>query len=305
MTTEISTQEQFQEQMKARIRAAAGELMPDEMLQEIVKRGIEELERELKASFVRCGEWATKAGEAQGRLEASEMAGTVRRWRERATAAEARIDELGKHNKALEQNLQAARDDYAELERERDTIIDSLPEEHRQHTTGIIESVKRLVKSEGGCAERATAAEAERDKLREALAKLTLKWRMDDFNGNNFPTKREAAYEVEAALKEPVKSNELLCPPHKCRCIARIHNMAPGRDWWLGELTEPVPEWPHETHCLHITTPLKSVVFLCNRGDLSGLAVLCDIPFPIVNETWRERMSDAYKRAALKEPTDA
>jgi hypothetical protein len=42
MTTEISTQEQFQEQMKARIRAAAGDLMPDEMLQEIVKRGIEE-----------------------------------------------------------------------------------------------------------------------------------------------------------------------------------------------------------------------------------------------------------------------
>jgi hypothetical protein len=93
---------------------------------------IEELERELKASFVRCGEWATKAGEAQGRLEASEMAGTVRRWRERATAAE-----------------------------------------------------------------------AERDRLREVLPKLTLKWRIDDFNGKNFPTKREAAYEVEAALKEP------------------------------------------------------------------------------------------------------
>jgi hypothetical protein len=163
----------------------------------------------------------------------------------------------------------------------------------------------RFMEREVELRQRATDAEAGRDKLREALAKLTLKWRIDDFNGKNFPTKREAAYEVEAALKEPVKSNELLCPPHKCRCIARIHNMAPGRDWWLGELTEPVPEWPHETHCLHITTPLKSVVFLCNRGDLSGLAVLCDIPFPIVNETWRERMSDAYKRAALKEPTDS
>lgn len=42
MTTAIATQEQFQEQMKARIRAAAGELMPDEMLQDIVKRGIED-----------------------------------------------------------------------------------------------------------------------------------------------------------------------------------------------------------------------------------------------------------------------
>jgi hypothetical protein len=51
--------------------------------------------------------------------------------------------------------------------------------------------------------QRATAAEAERDRLREVLPKLTLKWRIDDFNGKNFPTKREAAYEVEAALKEP------------------------------------------------------------------------------------------------------
>jgi hypothetical protein len=93
---------------------------------------IEELERELSQAIARCGEWATKAGEAQGRLEASEMAGTVQGWKERATAAE-----------------------------------------------------------------------AERDKLREALTKLTLKWRIDDFNGKNFPTKREAADEVEAALREP------------------------------------------------------------------------------------------------------
>jgi DNA repair exonuclease SbcCD ATPase subunit len=133
----------------------------------------------------------------------SRLATEQKYYQQQLTTAQARIDEMEKHNKALEQNLQAARDDYAELERERDTIIDSLPEEHRQHTTGIIESVKRLVKSEGGCAERATVAEAERDKLREALAKLTLKWRMDDFNGKNFPTKREAADEVEAALREP------------------------------------------------------------------------------------------------------
>src|SRR5687767_9838333 len=65
---------------------------------------------------------------------------------------------------------------------------------------------------------------------------------------------REQAERLEGALK----------PEHKCKCIARIHNMAPGRDWWLGELTEKVAEWPHETHCLHIKTPLKDVVFLCN-----------------------------------------
>ncbi len=89
-----------------------------------------------------------------------------------------------------------------------------------------------------------------------------------------------------------------LHPPHQCRCIARIHNMAPGREWWLGELTERVSEWPHETHCLHIKTPLKDIVLLCNIGDLQGLTVLCDIPFPVKNPTWKERMEAAYRRAA-------
>lgn len=92
---------------------------------------------------------------------------------------------------------------------------------------------------------------------------------------------------------------EGLQPLHKCRCIARIHNMAPGRDWWLGELTEKHPDWPNETHCLHIKTPLKDVVLLCNMGDLQGLTVLCNIPFPVVNERWKERMEAGYRRAAM------
>lgn len=100
-------------------------------------------------------------------------------------------------------------------------------------------------------------------------------------------------------LAEARRALEGLKPAHKCECIARIHNMQPGRDWWLGKLTEPVPEWPHETHCLHIKTPLKDIVLLCNMGDLQGLTVLCDIPFPIVNATWKERMRAAYQRAAM------
>jgi hypothetical protein len=63
---------------------------------------IEQLERELSQAIVRCGEWATKAGEAQGRLEASEMAGTVQGWKERATTAEA---ERGKLREAICQVL--------------------------------------------------------------------------------------------------------------------------------------------------------------------------------------------------------
>jgi hypothetical protein len=199
MTTEISTQEQFQEQMKARIRAAAGELMPDEMLQEIVKRGIEELERELKASFVRCGEWATKAGEAQGRLEASEMAGTVQGWKDRATAAE-----------------------------------------------------------------------DEQDKLREALAKLTLKWRIDDFNGKNFPTKREAAYEVEAALREPADNTLAVAERSK----TEVEQIVGERD----KLREAL---------------------------LSAQAAMWDAHYGRGIDTGYAQSVDSKVRAALKEPTDA
>jgi hypothetical protein len=67
--------------------------------------------------------------------------------------------------------------------------------------------MSELAKRAETAEQRATAAEAERDRLREVLPKLTLKWRIDDFNGKNFPTKREAADEVEAALREP--ANEI------------------------------------------------------------------------------------------------
>lgn len=90
---------------------------------------------------------------------------------------------------------------------------------------------------------------------------------------------------------------ERLRPPHQCRPVARIHNMAPGREWWLGFLTEPIADHPSETHCLHIKTPLKEVWLLCNIGDLQGLVVLCDIPFPVVNEVWKERMETSYLRS--------
>lgn len=39
-TTDLAPQEAFQEQIKARVRAAVGELMPDEMLKKIVEEGL-------------------------------------------------------------------------------------------------------------------------------------------------------------------------------------------------------------------------------------------------------------------------
>ncbi len=95
-----------------------------------------------------------------------------------------------------------------------------------------------------------------------------------------------------------------LCPPHECRLVARIHNMDAGRDWWLGELTEPAPGWPQETHCLHITTPLKKFVLLVNRADMQGLAVLAQIVSgQTIARSWLDRMELYYRKHPAEDRT--
>lgn len=76
-----------------------------------------------------------------------------------------------------------------------------------------------------------------------------------------------------------------LRPGHKCKPLARAVMME-GRDWWIGELLEAVPEWPHETHCLHMKTPLKDVSFLCNVGDFEQLMVLSNVVVELKNPEW-------------------
>lgn len=46
-----------------------------------------------KAALKECSDWARQAGEATGKLEASEMAGVVEDWRDRATEAERKLAE--------------------------------------------------------------------------------------------------------------------------------------------------------------------------------------------------------------------
>lgn len=83
---------------------------------------------------------------------------------------------------------------------------------------------------------------------------------------------------------------------HSCIRIAQVVNCGEGREIWLGRLLEPVPDYPLETHCLHVTTPAKSVVFGVNLGDMSALAVLCQIvhegPF---NQRWLNSMESVYR----------
>lgn len=89
---------------------------------------------------------------------------------------------------------------------------------------------------------------------------------------------------------------------HKCRMIAKAIRMGDGREWWLGKLLEPIPGHPEETHCLHITTPYKSVVWGINAGDMEAYGVFAYIVhgYPL-HSAWLESMAKAYQGAAGRE----
>jgi hypothetical protein len=86
---------------------------------------------------------------------------------------------------------------------------------------------------------------------------------------------------------------------HKCHPIAKATNMGVGRDWWMGELLEPIPDHPEETHCLHITTPYKSVVWGVNLADLLVYATFAHIIHGMpINSNWLDIMAKRYQEAA-------
>jgi hypothetical protein len=62
---------------------------------------------------------------------------------------------------------------------------------------------------------------------------------------------------------------------HKCIPVARAFGLGPDRSWHVGALLEKIPDHPEETHCLHMATPLKSVVFAFNQGDFQIMIALC------------------------------
>ena len=92
---------------------------------------------------------------------------------------------------------------------------------------------------------------------------------------------------------------------HKCEPIAAVHNLGPDREWWMGRLLEPIPGHPEETHCLHITTPYKSVVWGVNAGDMNAYAILAQIHFEDssgldqpINPNWIKSMASKYRKNA-------
>lgn len=86
---------------------------------------------------------------------------------------------------------------------------------------------------------------------------------------------------------------------HRCRKIAQITPLPEGRDIWIGELIEPIPESPTETHCIHITTPYKEVVFGVYAGEAAILAAIAQIIHGCpVNPHWIDLAEKRYRKEA-------
>lgn len=89
---------------------------------------------------------------------------------------------------------------------------------------------------------------------------------------------------------------------HKCEMIAKSPHCGDGREFWIGKLLEPIPGYPSETHCIHITTPAKSVVFGVMAGDAAMLAVAAQILHydgSPLNPRWIDLQEDHWRADAL------
>lgn len=82
---------------------------------------------------------------------------------------------------------------------------------------------------------------------------------------------------------------------HKCEKIAFAPAMAQGREWFIGKLTEPIAEFPHETHCMHLKTNFKEVVYLCNEADFRNMMIMCEAAIGRPNESWMKAMVESAR----------
>ncbi len=88
---------------------------------------------------------------------------------------------------------------------------------------------------------------------------------------------------------------------HSCEVVATAPNRSPGRSMWLGKLTEQIPGHLEETHCLHITTPYKSVVFGIMEGDTQAWAIFATVVNggKAINPVWLERQAKFFEMRAI------
>lgn len=94
-----------------------------------------------------------------------------------------------------------------------------------------------------------------------------------------------------------------LANTHQCRCIARVATYSDDRDIWLGELLEPLPGYPSECFCLHLTTPRQSIVLFLDghAGDALMFATLAQIMVgKPINPHMIERTEQRYRKLAYE-----
>ena len=98
----------------------------------------------------------------------------------------------------------------------------------------------------------------------------------------------------ESQQPQEGEREQILKPNHKCKPIAEAF-MGKDRRLWIGELTEHIKEYPQEKYCLHIKTPVKDIVFLCNRGDFEQIYILAKVIGINPDKSWTESMVKGAK----------
>lgn len=78
---------------------------------------------------------------------------------------------------------------------------------------------------------------------------------------------------------------------------------------WVGKLLAPIPGNEEETHCFHIQTPYKTVVFGMILADFLNYAVLAhelhvEEYGAVVNTEWLAQMGAMFRKAAQGDTND-
>lgn len=91
---------------------------------------------------------------------------------------------------------------------------------------------------------------------------------------------------------------------HRCKKFAQIVPIGPNREAWVGKLLEPIVEHEVETHCFHIKTPARDVVFGIIPEDFYALSALAEaLHGKPINPRWLTNAARKYKNVVFSEET--
>lgn len=113
----------------------------------------------------------------------------------------------------------------------------------------------------------------------------------DEDAWNNRPAENELEAGNERLKFGPMRD-------HKCKKVVEA-GMGPNREEWIGELLEPISGHEKETHCWHIKTPYRTIVFGIVPEDLYAVAALAEVIHgKPINPRWLTNLAKKYKKLA-------